>query len=991
MTDRKLTPLDTIPGFDEALRTKLAEQFWITSAEEFYGVVKSSNQQYGSGRKALSVALGVDEDRVKALSETVRGILPNDTPFDIPADIDVGAGLLMEGVSDVDASSFATVVDLPDAVEPLTKLKGIPGPYNQGRRNTCVAFSLAAVVQILSGDSTDLSEQFLYYLCKEKDGIPGDVGTNPALAVQLLKDEGICTEPVCPYVPDPNNTQPGGPKPSQVAYDEARRRRITGFTQLPAKGTAAVSQIQAQLAQGKPVMIGMPIYEHWTGSTQGTLLGRLRFPLPGERQVGGHAMCVVGYRNDATAPGGGYFIVRNSWGTDWGKDNVDGPGYCHMPYLLVSRQNLVAFAAEGVVVEQVKQPTPPPAQAAVGGKVQQNLRRGARLGSSAEVGDNLIAIYNDLLSVKDQVDGLVVRLQTILGVETGAEAPVAELVEAAEAVEPAEAAPAPAEAQAPKAAAPVEDGYEAPLVFINTGATEGNEELYPNGIDGVTGRPLLQIDAATAARLAQGLEPESTEMKHIYETKQTAATGSHFGAVADVSQSKIEEARWAVVVSALESVEVIKALWPLIKHRMQQMGYKKLDFDFQSGDTDCSKWLNRHSDGGKKNLDNAWGEVPPVLVVRPEEQRPSQWLARYGVSQGPVDSARGVPFYLMIVARPGPLNDSDKTFIRLNFQYELDIFWGVGRLLFSDATGQHRLDAYKNYAERVVAWEQRADAASRLRKEIAFFGTRNEEDNSTMRSADELITPLLDWSKTGRIPTEKGIGQTVYLAKDATRSNLERLLSQDKAPALLFTASHGIGLPLSDNRLVMHQGALVTADFGGFGSIKREHWMAGEDLDAMSKVNVEGMIAFLFACYGAGCPRQDEFIFDANKQRPTIAPFPFVAQLPQRLLERGALAVLGHVERAWTYSFSGTEARTAKQVQPFQDVLGRLLQGRPAGDATDQFNVIQGARSMTLTEELEAITYGATPDPALLSRLWMARNDARNYALLGDPAVKLAI
>jgi hypothetical protein len=315
----------------------------------------------------------------------------------------------------------------------------------------------------------------------------------------------------------------------------------------------------------------------------------------------------------------------------------------------------------------------------------------------------------------------------------------------------------------------------------------------------------------------------------------------------------------------------------------------------------------------------------------------------------------------------------------------------VGRLIFSDASGQHRLADYTAYAERVAAWEQRKDAAAQLRKEIAFFGTRHEEDTSTIRSADELITPLIDWSKTGKAATDAKIGRTVYLAENATRSNLEKLLSGPKAPALLFTASHGIGLPVSDNRLVMHQGSLVTADFGGFGSIKREHWVAGEDLDGMGKANVEGMIAFLFACYGAGCPQKDEFIFDANKQRPTIAPFPFMAQLPQRLLAKGALAVLGHVERAWTYSFSGTEAGTTRQVQPFQDVLGRLLQGKPAGDATDQFNVIQGARSMTLTEELEAITYGATPDPSLLSRLWMARNDARNYALLGDPAVKLAI
>ena len=967
MTNRTLTPLDTITGFDEVLRKKLTETFWITSAEEFHSVARSSNQQYQSGRKALSVALGMSEDQIKTLADAVRAALPEDTPFDIPADIEVGNGLIMEGVPEVE-ESFAAVTDLPDTVEPLTKTRRVPEPQSQGNRNTCVAFSLAAMTQILSDNPTDLSEQFLYYLCKEKDGIKGDVGTKPDLAIQMLRDVGICTEATWPYHPNPDNAQPGGPKPPDVAYAEATRHRITSFSQIQAKGMVGVSQIQSQLAQGKPVMIGMPIYEHWTGSTQGTLLGRLRFPLPGERQAGGHAMCVVGYRSDATAPGGGYFIVRNSWGTEWGKDNIDGPGYCHMPFLLVSRQNMVAFVADGVVTDTVAMPT------AATQSFVHNALQGARLAGSASGSDNLMAVYADLLAMRDQVDGLASRLQALLGIGDPP-VPVAPPV-------PVVAAP-----DTPAAPAEVEETipYSAPLVFINTGAGEESEQLYPNGIDGNTGQPLLKIDEATAAKLATRQGKESPEMAEVYNTK----ANTNFGTTGDIDQDKIEEARWAVVVHAQEDVAMLQALWPLIQHRMRQMGFSKLDFDFQSGDTNCGVWLGRHTDGGTKTLADSWGTVPPVLLARPGEGT-NAWLKRYGVAQGPVDPTRGVPFYLMLVGRPGPLDPTDQIYIPLSFQYELDVFWGVGRLIFSDANGRHRLDDYKTYAERVVAWEGRADAASRLRKEIAFFGTRHEDDNSTIRSADELVAPLVNWSKTSTFATRMGLGQTTYLGDDATRNNLGQLLSASTPPALLFTASHGVGLPMSDpSRLVMNQGSLVTADFE-FGSIKREHWLAGEDLDGMSNANLEGMIAFLFACYGAGCPQQDEFIFDASKKRQQIAPFPFVAQLPQRMLAKGALAVLGHVERAWTYSFSGSE-NVKSQIQPFQDVLSRLLRGMPAGSATDQFNVIQGSRSLDLTQELDKGFDGSIPNPSLLSRLWMARNDARNYALLGDPAVKLAI
>ncbi|NTU78951.1 MAG: peptidase C1, partial [Chloroflexales bacterium] len=226
-----------------------------------------------------------------------------------------------------------------------------------------------------------------------------------------------------------------------------------------------------------------------------------------------------------------------------------------------------------------------------------------------------------------------------------------------------------------------------------------------------------------------------------------------------------------------------------------------------------------------------------------------------------------------------------------------------------------------------------------------------------------------------------------------TRATLERILrggDDGKAPALLFTASHGLGgLPLGDERLIMHTGSLVLGDWSGFGNVKREHWFAGEDLAGLSGgPKVEGSLAFLFACYGAGCPAEDEFIFDDQQGRPRIATFPLISQLPQQLLVNGALGVLGHIERAWTYSFTGTEGAKA-QSQPFEDVLGRLMQGRRLGDATDQFNVIQGARAQALVEELENIKFGKTVEPLELSKLWMARNDARNYALLGDPAAKL--
>lgn len=969
---RELTPLDKVTAIDPATRQKLAD-YWIESVEEFVSTARASNQQFQNGRTALAVALGIGEEQLKTMLDEAVSLLPEDVSFSVPVEIEVGDGLFLDQYSDIDSSSFSVPVDLPEKVDPPDTL---PQVAYQGVRNSCVAFTLAAIYQALSNDPTDLSEQFLYWACKDRDRIPGDVGTDPIVGMKVLKEVGICTEQRWPYKPAPSDpANPGhGPAP-EGAIEEAKLRRIKGFQQLPGKD---FRQIKAALAAGRPVLIGLPIYEHWLGSWQGQNLGKLRAPLPGERRRGGHAMCALGYRDDPTAPGGGYFIVRNSWGADWAKENPYAPGYCYVPYKLIYEHGLAAIAAEGV------ETAASPESSGGASLIEGGQGAGSPGGSGADEGI-LEQIYATLQAMRAQLDRIEAQLGAISG--TTAEPAQEAIPPVAEPAQPLSLGEMTQQPGAPAKASESAFAFSGPLVLLRGQSGTEAEKLTPLGI-GLDGRPLLEIDAAAAAQLAQGkLSVENKEQLSIYKAKKNSTVG-HLGVVADVSTQKLEESRWAVVINGLEDAALIKATWPLIEHRMRQMGLTPPDVSWREGENALT-WLSRHTDGGKQNLRDHWGKIPPVLIYRPGDSVP-KWLARHGVTAGPVDPRRGVPYYLLLLGRPGPLNEADETAIPFNFQYLLDIFWGVGRLCFTDAAGQHRLEDYTAYAERVVNFETAQDAASRLRKEVVYFSTKHDMDTSTIRSTNELTLPLISWhTNEANIPTRNGFAHRAFIEADATKSNLASVLSgsgEGKPPAVLFTAGHGLGLPLSDERLPLHQGALVAQDWSGSGPVKREHWFAGEDLGSDAKV--EGMFAFLFACYGAGCPDKDEFIFDEQQRRPQIANFPLIAQLPQRLLTSGALGVLGHVERAWTYSFSGTEGAKG-QSQPFEDVLGRLLQGRRAGDATDQFNMIQGDRAMILTEELENIKFGKIVEPLELAKLWMARNDARNYALLGDPAARL--
>jgi hypothetical protein len=477
-----------------------------------------------------------------------------------------------------------------------------------------------------------------------------------------------------------------------------------------------------------------------------------------------------------------------------------------------------------------------------------------------------------------------------------------------------------------------------------------------NGIDATTGEYLWPaLDAAQLARVAVGRSLEGAELADLQQRSRQALQAS-YAVVEGVDPDDLAQAGWACVFPALpddagaraHQAAIRAALTPLLSHRRAQAA--------------AAADLYREYSG---ELGYRCGETK------------QQYLARLGAGPGPVRPAK-VPYYLLLVATPDE--------IPYRIQYQLDVQYAVGRIAFDT------VDEYARYAQSVVD----AETSGRTRpRRAAFVGMANPGDAATRLSADHLIVPLIDHVERGR--ARHGFSAAGHLGPAATRAHLLELLRDP--PALLFTASHGMGFPSGHAGQRDGQGALLCQDWAGPGHrIARDHYLAGDDLPPDG--DLRGMIAILFACYGAGTPTRDEFTQRAlgPARAKELAPAALVARLPQRMLSHaagGALAVVGHIDRAWGSAFvwydPQRKARAQKHLDVFESMLDALLAGKRLGHAMEPFNVRYAELAADLSERIEQIQLDdETYDDSELAQLWISSNDARNYAVIGDPAVRLA-
>ncbi|MEM7181457.1 MAG: C1 family peptidase [Spirochaetota bacterium] len=204
---------------------------------------------------------------------------------------------------------------------------------DQTDTNSCTANAVAGAYEYLTKrhlqkDSYDVSRMFIYYNARkidlkidDEDEIE-DEGSRISSAIKSLRKYGSCSEETWPYRVDKVDKEP-----NEEAYEEAKNFLVEDVKSIDTD----LQTWKSCLAEGMPIIFIIQLYKSFDKHKKPGYV-----PSPTKKDVsreshGAHSMLCVGY-SDAEK----VFIVRNSWGREWGDD-----GYCYIPYhYIISDHNL---------------------------------------------------------------------------------------------------------------------------------------------------------------------------------------------------------------------------------------------------------------------------------------------------------------------------------------------------------------------------------------------------------------------------------------------------------------------------------------------------------------------------------------------------------------------------------------------------------------------------------------------------------------------------
>jgi C1A family cysteine protease len=214
-----------------------------------------------------------------------------------------------------------TTVTLPASVD---NRKWCSPIRDQGNLGSCTAFMACGMYEYMCkrGHSKYevLSPLFTYKSTRWLMNLEGDTGAWIRSAIGSLAIHGSPPEERWEYDVD--------------AYEEIPNPFVHGYAQqfqalkyfrldkgIPSDQTL-VDRMKDYISRGFPLGIGFSVFESYEEATSNG--GFIPYPHPNEEMVGGHAVFIVGYKDDN-------FLFKNSWSRDWGDK---GYGWIPMKYFI---------------------------------------------------------------------------------------------------------------------------------------------------------------------------------------------------------------------------------------------------------------------------------------------------------------------------------------------------------------------------------------------------------------------------------------------------------------------------------------------------------------------------------------------------------------------------------------------------------------------------------------------------------------------------------
>ena len=218
---------------------------------------------------------------------------------------------------------------------------------NQGSCGSCWAFATTAALESfilirdnLSELNDDRAEEILLSCATDPDAGSCDggyIGTSS----DYIRDTGLPPESYFPYTASSSDDTCSSALPGWQGVTA----KIGSWFFVVGSGTQ-VDAIRNALFMYGPLVTTMNVYNDFYSYAGGV------YQYVTGSYVGSHAILTVGYMDDSSVTGGGYFIVKNSWDTTWGET-----GYFKIAYSQTGTP--VSFGMSTIAYEPV--PSAPPA------------------------------------------------------------------------------------------------------------------------------------------------------------------------------------------------------------------------------------------------------------------------------------------------------------------------------------------------------------------------------------------------------------------------------------------------------------------------------------------------------------------------------------------------------------------------------------------------------------------------------------------------------